>query len=126
MTATTPPFEAFAIPLGGAGLGPWPVTTEQLEGSRMVGRVLWRSPDGTRAIGVWHATPGVIRGTFLTDEVSYVVEGRLTVVTPADGATRDVAAGEVMTMRAGLAVEWHVHEPMTKLWNVYAPEGLPF
>ena len=90
----------------------------------MWGQVLWRSEDGTRATGVWHATPGTIRGTFLTDEVSYVVEGRLTVVT--EGAEpREVRAGDVMVMTAGLAVEWQIHEPMTKLWNVYRADGLP-
>ena len=68
--------------------------------------------------------PGTIRGTFLTDEVSYVVEGRLTVVT--EGAEpREVRAGDVMVMTAGLAVEWQIHEPMTKLWNVYRADGLP-
>jgi uncharacterized cupin superfamily protein len=90
----------------------------------MSGRLLWRSEDGTRAMGVWHATPGVIRGTFLTDEVSYVLEGRLTVV--SDGVTREVRAGEVMVMTTGTVVEWTIHEPMTKLWNVYAADGLPF
>jgi uncharacterized cupin superfamily protein len=125
MASTLPAFEAHAVPTGGAGLDPWPVTTEELEGSEMWGRVLWRSPDGTRATGVWHATPGIIRGSFLTDEVSYVVEGRLTVRTQ-DGESREVRAGEVMVMTAGLTVEWHVHEPMTKLWNVFHPDGLPF
>jgi uncharacterized cupin superfamily protein len=126
MASTLPAFEAHAVPRGGEGLDRWPVTTEELEGSEMWGRVLWRSADGTRATGVWHATPGTIRGTFLTDEVSYVVEGRLTVVTPDDGAGRDVRAGDVMVMSAGLTVEWRIHEPMTKLWNVFHPDGLPF
>jgi uncharacterized cupin superfamily protein len=75
MAEAVPSFAAFAVQLGGRGLDPWPVTTEELDGSEMFGRVLWRSADGTRAIGVWHATPGVIRGEFLTDEVSYVAEG---------------------------------------------------
>ena len=122
-------FDSHAIPLGGEGLEPWPVTSEELEGSEMFGRMLWRSDDGTRASGVWHATPGVIRGTFLTDEVSYVVEGRLTVVTgPTDAAdrpVREIGSGDVMVMTAGTTVEWTIHEPMTKLWNIYAADGLP-
>ena len=124
MSDTVASFAAFAVPLGGRGLDPWPVTTEQLDGSEMFGRVLWRSADGTRAIGVWHATPGVIRGEFLTDEVSYVAEGRLSVA--ADGGVREVGTGDVMVMTAGAVVEWTIHEPMTKLWNVYAASGLPF
>ena len=124
MSTIAPSFDAFTIPLGGAGLDPWPVTTEELEDTEMTGRVFWRSPDGTRAIGVWHATPGVIRGTFLTDEVSYVAEGRLTVTTEA--GVREVSAGDVMVMTPGLVVEWRIHEPMTKLWNVFAADGLPF
>jgi uncharacterized protein len=126
MARTVANFDAFPVPDGGAGLDPWPVTTEELDGSEMRGRVLWRSADGTRAMGVWHATPGTIRGTFLTDEVSYVVEGRLTVVTLHDGRRREVRAGEVMVMSAGLSVEWLIHEKMTKLWNVFAADGLPF
>ena len=121
---SSPAFESHAVPSGGEGLDPWPITTEKLEGSQMFGRVLWRSGDGTRAMGVWHATPGAIRGTFITDEVSYVVEGRLTVVT-AGAAPREVVAGDVMVMAAGLTVEWQIHEPMTKLWNVYRADGLP-
>ena len=121
---TLPEFAAFTIPLGGEGLDPWPITSEQLEGTEMFGRVLWRSDDRTRAIGVWHATPGVIRGTFLTDEVSYVLEGHLTVA--ANNETRQVSAGDVMVMTVGTVVEWTIHQPMTKLWNVYAAVGLPF
>jgi uncharacterized cupin superfamily protein len=120
---TTATFEAHTVPAD--GLETWPVTTEELEGSEMTGRVLWRSADGTRAMGVWHATPGVIRGRFLTDEVSYVLEGSLTVTTPHDGRSREVQAGDVMVMTAGLDVEWRIHEPMTKLWNVYSSAGLP-
>lgn len=130
MAAPIPMFHSHTVPLGGEGLEPWPVTTEELEGSEMFGRLLWRSDDGTRATGVWHATPGVIRGTFLTDEVSYVVEGRLTVVSgPSDSAdrrAREVRTGDVMVMSTGIVVEWRIHEPMTKLWNVYAADGLPF
>ena len=66
----------------------------------------------------------MIRGEFLTDEVSYVAEGRLTVA--ADGGVREVGAGDVMVMTVGAVVEWTIHEPMTKLWNVYAASGLPF
>jgi uncharacterized cupin superfamily protein len=124
MTTTTPTFAAYTIPPGGEGLEPWPITSEELEGSEMFGRLLWRSEDGTRAMGVWHATPGVIRGTFLTDEVSYVLEGRLTVA--ANNSVEEVKAGDVMVMTAGTVVEWTIHEPMTKLWNVFAAAGLPF
>ena len=116
-------FESHRVQLD--GLEPWRITTEELEGTVMTGRTLWRSPDGTRATGVWHATPGVIRGRFLTDEVSYVLEGHLTVTTPHDGSSYEVRAGDVMVMTSGLEVEWRIHEPMTKLWNVCAPDGLP-
>ena len=44
----------------------------------------------------------------------------------ADGGVREVGAGDVMVMTVGAVVEWTIHEPMTKLWNVYAASGLPF
>jgi hypothetical protein len=105
-------------------LGPWPVTSERFVGDppTMTGRVMWRSADGRHASGVWTCTPGTIQGDFLTDEVSVIVDGRMTITT--EGKTVEVKAGDVITMRKGLSVEWVIHETVTKLWNVSDVEPL--
>jgi hypothetical protein len=105
-------------------LGPWPVTSERFVGEppTMTGRVMWRSADGKHASGVWTCTPGTIQGDFLCDEVSVIVAGRMTVT--ADGQTVEVRAGDVITMRKGLGVEWVIHETLTKVWNVSDTEPL--
>jgi uncharacterized cupin superfamily protein len=104
----------------------WPVTSERFVGEppTMTGRVMWRSADGRAASGVWTCTPGVIRGEFLTDEVSVLLAGRMTIT--ADGRTVEARAGDVITMRKGLEVEWVIHEQVTKAWNVSSADPLPF
>ena len=110
----------------GVPLGPWPVTSERFVGEppTMTGEVMWRSENGRAASGVWTCTPGTIRGEFLTDEVSVILAGRMTIT--AEGQTVEVKAGDVITMRKGLEVEWVIHERVTKAWNVSSPDPLPF
>lgn len=105
-------------------LGSWPVTSERFVGDppTMTGRVMWRSADGRHASGIWTCTPGTIQGDFLVDEVSVIVSGRMTIT--ADGETVEVRAGDAITMRKGLAVEWVIHETVTKVWNVSDAEPL--
>ena len=79
---------------------------------------------GRAASGVWTCTPGTIQGEFLTDEVSVILAGHMTVT--AEGRTVEVRAGDVLTMRKGLQVEWVIHEQVTKAWNVSSPDPLPF
>lgn len=120
-SSPTQAMEHFRI--SGVELPPWTPTTEQLEGTEMYGKVLWSSEDGTRAMGVWKGTPGTIRGTFLTDEVSVITGGAMRV--RAAGETYDVAAGDVIRMEAGLEVVWEISETVTKVFNVHAADGLP-
>jgi uncharacterized cupin superfamily protein len=107
-------------------LADWPETSEQfLDGAAAVGTVLHRSADGKRAHGIWTCTPGRVIGRFITDEVSVITQGRMTVVLE-DGSRHEVQAGDVLTIDDGLQVEWIIHETLTKLWNVYHEDGLPF
>jgi uncharacterized cupin superfamily protein len=115
-------YRALEVPLEA-----WPVTSERLIGDPqpvMTGRVMWRSESGRAASGVWTCTPGTIQGEFLTDEVSVILAGRMTIT--AEGQTIEVQAGDVITMRQGLEVEWVIHEQVTKAWNVSSPDPLPF
>ena len=120
-----PTLEVWRVPQGPEGMHDWPPDGEGVEGCVMHGRILWRSADGTRAVGVWHATPGTIRGTYPADEVFYLTAGRLTVTALADGTEHEVAAGDTMIVTAGVELELRIHEAVTKFWNVYVPGGLP-
>lgn len=124
MEAGTPPaMEHIRAP--GLELPEWLVTTEELERTEMAGKVLWASEDGKRAMGVWRGTPGTVRGTFLTDEVSVIVTGSMRVLVEG-GDEYEVSAGDVIRMDAGLTVTWKIEESVTKVFNVYAEDGLPF
>ena len=120
-----PGLEVWPVPLGPDGMHDWPPADEGIEGSVMHGRILWRSADGTRAVGVWRATPGTIRGTYPADEVFYVTAGRMTVTTLADGREHEVGVGDTMIVTAGVELELRIHEAVTKFWNVYVLAGLP-
>lgn len=111
---------------GDEQLEEWPETSERfLDGARAEGKVLYRSPDGKRAHGIWRCTPGRVVGKFITDEVSVITAGKMTVVLE-DGSRHDVQAGDILTMTDGLEVEWIIEETLTKVWNVHHADGLPF
>jgi uncharacterized cupin superfamily protein len=66
--------------------------------------VLHRGPDSKRAYGIWRCTPGRVTGKFVTDEVSVITAGKMTLVLEG-GARHEVEAGDIRTIDDGLQVE---------------------
>jgi len=113
-----------------AELDPWPTPTDEEAGYRIVegnprisGRILWRSPDGKTASGIWQCTPGTIAGTFLFHETDYFVSGRMTCT--VDGDQVELGSGDVATWPQGTETSWQVHETVRKLFTMHSDDGLP-
>lgn len=69
---------------------------------------------GDVEVGVWRMTVGVATDVEV-DEAFVVLSGRAS-IRFADGEAIDVAAGDLVTLRAGERTEWTVHETLTKLY----------
>lgn len=69
---------------------------------------------GEAEVGVWRMTAGVATDVE-ADEAFIVLSGRAT-IRFADDETVDVAAGDLVTLRAGERTEWTVHETLTKVY----------
>jgi TetR/AcrR family transcriptional regulator, regulator of biofilm formation and stress response len=81
----------------------------------MRGCVLSLSRDGRRASGIWEAQPSRMRAGYPAQEVDLVLAGRATVTTTA-GAEHQVSGGVALVMPAGMRCEWHIHDPVRKLF----------
>lgn len=116
-------------------LGPWPPGPGGadhareaglvIEDSALSGAVLYRSPDGKRAVGILKVTPGRVKGRYGTDDVSVLLEGRLTVV-EEDREPQECRPGDLLITHAGAEMEWIVHETAVRLWDAYHDQGVPF
>jgi uncharacterized cupin superfamily protein len=104
---------------------PWPQEVDELyEGDPSMNiAVLWVAPDRTSANGVWQGFPSRIRLTHPFDETFVVLEGRMT-WTPVGAQSQALGPGDVITIPRGAVNEIEIHEPVTKVWTVYAAEGL--
>lgn len=95
-----------------------------LEGEmRMSWRVLWISPDGRSAAGIWAAEPHRVRLVHPFDESYVLLQGRLTAI-PEGGKARHLAPGDAIVLYRGTVWECQVHEPVRKYWSLYHENGL--
>lgn len=69
---------------------------------------------GEVQVGVWRMTAGVATDVEV-DEAFVVLSGRASIRFAA-GEAIDVAAGDLVTLRAGERTEWTVHETLTKVY----------
>lgn len=80
---------------------------------------LYTSPDEKQFHGVWQAAPGV-HANLPGQETVVVLEGRAT-VTGQNGASIDVAAGDLVFVDAGEVATWTVHEQLRKVFVINTP-----
>jgi len=82
----------------------------------------WRSPDERIGTGIWECDAGRFRAAF-TDrgEFIHILSGRMT-CTSEDGSVIELGVGDSMTFPVGWSGEWHVHEPLRKLYCEFKSE----
>lgn len=80
------------------------------------GITLWS--DGDQEVGVWQCTAGPSRWTLQTHEQIYVLAGRMT-VTPDDGESTELAAGDTAVFPKGWTGTWQIHETLRKLYVIF-------
>jgi uncharacterized cupin superfamily protein len=111
----------FALDTSTLELQPAPLDPSQVvEGSPEISEcVVWESPDGLRARGVWQITPGVVTDVEV-DELFVVVSGRATIEIDG-GPTIEVGPGDLCVLETGVRTTWHVHETLRKVFDVTLP-----
>lgn len=86
---------------------------EVVEGEPSAGSVALATV-GEVEVGVWRMTAGVATDVEV-DEAFVVLSGSAR-IRFADGESIDVAAGDLVTLRAGERTEWTVRETLTKVY----------
>lgn len=113
-------------------LDPWPLMDPAVEGMEIVdgstperlGRVLWKSPEGSQLLLVEELGPCRFRGRH-GGEMVYMVKGRVR-GKPAHGDEYELGPGDVAWFEAGLDDTWEVVERYRKLLWVAADSELPY
>ena len=74
--------------------------------------------DGDSSAGIWQCAPGPSRWTLETNEVIYLVAGRMT-VTPDDGEASEIGVGDVAVFPKGWTGTWVIHETVRKVYSIF-------
>jgi uncharacterized protein len=74
--------------------------------------------DGDMSAGVWQCAPGPSRWKLETNEVIYLVEGRMT-VTPDDGEPAEIGVGDIAVFPVGWKGTWDIHETVRKVYSIF-------
>jgi uncharacterized cupin superfamily protein len=83
----------------------------------------WRSDDEQIGTGIWECDTGRFTARFANGgEFIQVVRGRMT-CTAEDGTVTELGPGDAMTFPPGWTGEWHVHEPLRKLYCEFKAPG---
>ncbi len=77
---------------------------------------LWS--DGDCSAGIWACDPGPSYWVQAEHEVIHVVAGRMT-VTPDDGESTEIKAGDVAVFPKGWAGTWEIHERVRKVYAIF-------
>jgi uncharacterized cupin superfamily protein len=91
---------------------------EEASGPEMAthGVELWS--EGGSSAGIWQCAPGPSRWTLETNEVIYLVAGRMT-VTPEGGESAQIAAGDMAVFPKGWTGTWDIHETVRKVYSIF-------
>lgn len=84
-------------------------------------RVVSQSKDSTSFSGIWECTPGRFEVNYSWDEMTYVLEG-LVSIEEEDGTIRQFKAGDVVHFPVGLKCTWEVHETIKKVYAIFSTE----
>ena len=77
---------------------------------------LWA--EGEASAGVWQCAPGPSRWTLETNEVIYLVAGRMT-VTPEGGESAQIGVGDMAVFPKGWTGTWDIHETVRKVYSIF-------
>jgi len=80
--------------------------------------ILYQSPDGKYACGVWECEPGKWRVVFDEHEFCRLLEGEI-VITGDDGGVTHVKAGDTFVTPGGFTGTWDVRARSRKHFVVY-------
>jgi uncharacterized cupin superfamily protein len=113
-TPTVTPIIAQAADAELEDWGPLPEAT----GAPMAtsGVELW--VEGDASAGIWECAAGPSRWTLETNEVIYLVAGRMT-VTPDGGEPLVIGVGDMAVFPTGWTGTWDLHETVRKVYSVF-------
>ena len=74
--------------------------------------------DGDKSAGIWQCEPGPSRWTLATNEVIYLVSGRMTVM-PDGGAASELCAGDMAVFPRGWTGTWDIHDTVRKVYAIF-------
>jgi uncharacterized cupin superfamily protein len=74
--------------------------------------------DGGSSAGIWQCAPGPSRWTLETNEVIYLVAGRMT-VTPDGGEPAQIGVGDMAVFPKGWTGTWELHETVRKVYSIF-------
>jgi uncharacterized cupin superfamily protein len=74
--------------------------------------------DGESSAGIWQCAPGPSRWTLESNEVIYLVAGRMT-VTPDGGEPAQIGVGDMAVFPKGWTGTWELHETVRKAYSIF-------
>jgi uncharacterized protein len=119
MTETLRPSTPFAASVDRIEqLEDWgPLGEATAEAMATSGLTLWNGDD-VDEVGVWECTPGPSRWLLETNELVFVVKGRMTVT--ADGESPfEMGAGDTAVFPKGWSGTWDIHETLRKVYAIF-------
>ena len=91
---------------------------EEATGPEMATRGVELWAEGEASAGIWQCAPGPSRWTLETNEVIYLVAGRMT-VTPEGGESAQIGAGDMAVFPKGWTGTWDIHETVRKVYSIF-------
>ena len=74
--------------------------------------------DGDTSAGIWQCAPGPSQWKLETNEVIYLVAGRMT-VTPDGGEASEIGVGDIAVFPKGWTGTWDIHETVRKVYSIF-------
>ncbi len=102
-----------------------PAADRLLSGSpRQIIENFFSDSSGQFHCGTWESTTGRWRVKYSENEFCHVTAGRVR-ISDAYGRSKEFGAGSTFVIPAGFEGEWHVLEPMKKLYVIFEPSAAP-
>jgi uncharacterized cupin superfamily protein len=91
---------------------------EEATGAPMATHGLEMWVEGEQSAGIWQCAPGPSRWKLETNEVIYLVAGRMT-VTPDGGEPAEIGVGDVAVLPKGWTGTWEITETVRKVYAIF-------